>query len=97
MAKKTRVQSIRFTPYEWVLIRLKAGSANLPPSTFVRRAALSRRILHRTTPEAIQALNRVGVNLNQLAHVANATGQVPPELYSVLQRIEEAVDELLGS
>lgn len=97
MTKKSRVRSVRFTPEEWELIQQEAHSANLRPSTFLRRAGLNRQVLHRTTPEAIQALNRVGVNLNQLARVANATGNVPPELRSAMRRIEEAVDTLLDS
>ena len=95
MTRKTRIQSVRFTPEQWKQIERKAAAANLPPSTFIRRAVLGRQILHRTTPEAIQALNRIGVNVNQLARVANTTGRVPPELRAVLEQVEAAVDQLL--
>lgn len=97
MTKRTCTPSVRFTVEEWELIQRKARSANIPPTTFLRRAGLQRKVIHRTTPEAIQALNRVGVNLNQLTRIANTTGHVPAELQAVLARVEEAVDELLDA
>ncbi|GGU96093.1 hypothetical protein GCM10010182_10830 [Actinomadura cremea] len=34
-------------------------------------------------------LNRIGVNLNQLARIANSTGQTPPELPAALTYLEK--------
>lgn len=36
-------------------------------------------------------LNRIGVNLNQLARTANATGQLPCELLAALSYLENAL------
>lgn len=36
-------------------------------------------------------LNRIGVNLNQLARVANSTGQTPPELPAALTYLEKVL------
>ncbi len=94
-AQKTIVRSVRFSPEEWQILRLKARSANLPVTTFIRRAALRREIQHRTTPAAIKAVNRVGVNLNQLTRVANATGRIPPKLQETLEAVDDTLERLL--
>ena len=41
------------------------------------------------------AVNRIGTNLNQIAHVLNAEGDVTPQqLAAVLTRVAEAVERL---
>lgn len=87
MAKRTRTPSVRFTDQEWEIVKRKADSANIPPTTFIRRAALRRDIPHRTTPEAIKAVNRIGVNLNQIARVTNTTGRTPTRLHETLDAV----------
>lgn len=95
MGTRRIVRAVRYTPEEYAQIQRKAESANLPPATYVRRAALRRRIPHKTTTEAIQAVNRIGVNLNQLTRVANATGRIPRELTRCLEQVEDVLGRLL--
>lgn len=42
----------------------------------------------------VRMLGRVGLNVNQLAKVANATGSVPPEAPAALAALERATDRL---
>ncbi len=44
---------------------------------------------------ATRELNRIGINLNQLTHLANATRLVPvPEIHRLLARIEATISKL---
>ena len=45
---------------------------------------------------ALADLNRVGVNLNQMARRVNATGAVPPELRAALAEVRAVVEKLAG-
>ena len=42
----------------------------------------------------VRLLGRVGLNVNQLAKVANATGSLPPEVPAALAALERATDRL---
>jgi hypothetical protein len=69
----------------------------MPPIRFVREAAVGYRLSTRVDDEAVRQLARLGVNLNQPARVANATGQVgeAAALARVLESIHRALDRLL--
>ena len=42
----------------------------------------------------VRLLGRVGLNVNQLAKVANATGSLPPEVPAALAALERATERL---
>lgn len=88
---------IRFHPEEWRRIEELAETLGLPPIRFVREAAVGYRISTRVDDEAVRQLARAGVNLNQIARVANAAGQVADSaaLREALAGIHEALDRLL--
>ena len=103
--------NLRFTPDERAALEAKASAALLSPSEFARQAALGARIEasgpareplapHARTPDGVEhvvALNRIGVNLNQIARTLNAgLGMVPVELQSCLLRVNELLDEWQG-
>ena len=83
----TLVKPIRFAPDEWEKITKRAEEVVLPPSVYVRRTTLGYRLSRRINSRAIYQLSRIGVNLNQIARVANATGQV---------EVAARIDEVLG-
>ena len=76
---------------------MRADSLNLPVSRYVREVALGHRLKSRADAMLINDLNRIGVNLNQLARVANSTHRIDAEtqLRQLLARIDRALQELL--
>ena len=88
-------------------LQSKALSAGLSVGDMARQAALGTPI-HTAAPVPtlavapagvahIVALNRVGVNLNQIARALNAnTGFVPAELDDTLKRVCDLLDEWQG-
>ncbi len=80
-------------------IRAKAQEAGLSVSEYVRRVAVAGHIEVRRDSAygaslAFQ-LRRVGVNVNQLARVANTNGELPPELARVCGQVERILDRII--
>jgi len=79
---------IRLTSDERTLLDEKAAAAGVTLSQLIRSAVLGYRL---PSPlivrEAMSELHRVGVNLNQLTHLANTTGDMPAlaELRAMLE------------
>ncbi len=83
----------RVTPAEHVLIADKAAAAGLSLSEFIRVLALTEKVTPRKTKlEAsfLVELNRIGVNLNQIAHANNA-GRHDPHI------LQYAIDQLVAT
>jgi len=79
--KKSKLIGVRVTPEEFREISQKADALNLSAAEMMRSLALKKRIKNpRLEKEAALALSAelrsAGVNLNQLAKVANRTGNV---------------------
>ena len=86
---------VRMTVEERAILIGKAEKVGLSSSEFLRRAALSKRITV-PPPSGVDfatrnELSRIGVNLNQMAKVLNAGGQVPP---AVIEATAAKLDEL---
>ncbi|MHC3394712.1 plasmid mobilization relaxosome protein MobC [Streptomyces lavendulocolor] len=92
---------------EYATLMTASAGADLSPGAYAASAALAvaREEIHpapvdekarlRTLAEARVAVNRIGNNLNQIAHVLNAEGEETPErLAAVLERVEKAVQSL---
>ncbi len=81
------------------MIRAKARTANLSVSEYVRRMAVDGQIVARQQSAYGMALasqlKRIGVNLNQLTHLANSNGEMPPELARLCGRIEVLLDRVV--
>lgn len=97
MPTKSVVRAVRYTPEEWQAIQRKAAKAELPPATFIRRAALRRKVTSKTTTQAIAALNKIGVNLNQLTRIANTKGRLPREIADCLEQLRTVLMDLYKS
>jgi hypothetical protein len=100
----SHVISFRVSPAELAKLNrraAKAGQTNI--NAFARAAALGKpvTIRHESGPKinalAITALNRLGVNLNQITHHINA-GRKPqiPYIEELIERIDSALDGLLS-
>ncbi|UWQ83528.1 plasmid mobilization protein [Leisingera caerulea] len=92
---------VRLSNCERAEIDRRARTAGVPVSKFVRHAALSIELPARRTNvevEAVAALNRVGVNLNQIARIGNRSRSLSAadvRLLSVLtNEVAEAVSAI---
>jgi Bacterial mobilisation protein (MobC) len=86
--------AVRVTAAERAFVEEMAADAGLPLTEFCRQAVLRRRITPRPTDPAASALvelNRVGVNLNQIAHRLNASGKAPRSLVDTLAEVRRVV------
>lgn len=94
---RTVIRSARFTPEEWALVQERAGMAGLSPSRYLRHVALGTPLGRRVNAEAVLALNRVGVNLNNLVRLATRDGQAlaAADVAALLQQLRERLQDLL--
>jgi hypothetical protein len=94
---RTVIRSARFTPEEWEAVQERAATAGLSPSRFLRSIALGAPLGRRVNAEAVLALNRVGVNLNNLIRLATRTAQpfIAAEVEDLLSQLRDRLRELL--
>ncbi len=99
--KRDHFLTLRLTDEEQHAIAARAANANATPSVFVREAALGANLRVVQPPPtlpfaAIEELRRIGVNLNQLARIANATGEMPARLDPALEQLQEILGTVMG-
>jgi hypothetical protein len=101
---KAEFLAFRLTPSERLEIEEAASKAGMSAAAYARMLTLSRRVpirQHSTLDHAVfDQLRRIGVNLNQLTRLANATGQIPPGLtrtFAAIHRILEVALNGQGS
>lgn len=74
-----------------------AEKAGMPISAFARELFLHGRVVIKQTRQLDHAtydqLRRIGVNLNQLTHLANATKRMPASLPPLCAQIEQFLTE----
>lgn len=89
--------AFRLTADELARVQAEAEQAGVSVSEYCRAAALGQRVRVRSVPDlsaALVSLNRVGVNLNQIARTLNAGQPVPVDLAEVLAEVRAAVERL---
>lgn len=94
--EKRTVRKIRYRDSEWELIVARARECRKPPARYVREVSLGfilRAKRNRIEDRLIVQLGRVGNNLNQLARLAQSTGQLPTrdQLHATLEEILAAI------
>lgn len=92
------IRRVRYSARQWAEVEVRAAQCGLAPSTYVRRTSLG------AIPRAcrgIRAKNiayhlaKIGININQLAHRANAGLPVAAsELRQTLGRLHQILDEI---
>jgi len=94
---RTVIRSARFTPAEWTMVQERAAAVGLSPSRYLRFVSLGTPLGRRINAEAVLALNRAGVNLNNLVKVAIRSGQplVGAEVAAVLEQLRDRLKDLL--
>ena len=99
-ARSATIPPLRVTPAELLAIQEQAARAGLSLSEYCRRVILRHRVKAAVTDRDVAALaelNRIGVNLNQLARRANTSGKVPPRLAETLTTVLTAVERIGGA
>lgn len=95
----------RVSPIEQQQIMTAAVDALMSPSDYLRSAALRRPpiakapvaapVFRPTYVPIVRELNSIGVNLNQLTRLANASGYVPAGLETVLAEVNHLLGKLM--
>lgn len=99
--EERRSYSVRpgFNPHEFEKLEKRAEAAGLDVSEFVRRLALNQQFLAvpQINRQALSELSKIGVNLNQIARIANKTGEVSPSIAEVKRELEKITLTLILS
>ena len=99
--RRTRTVGVRVTEAEAEELRERAQGARLSMGAYLRRRALGQRVRsaveRRLGAAEMRELNRIGVNLNQMARALNS-GAVssPAETQEAVERVGELVAKLLA-
>ena len=99
--RRRRTIGVRVTEAEAAELRERAQAARLSLGAYLRRRALGQRVRsaveRRLGAAEMRELNRIGVNLNQMARALNS-GAVssPAETQEAVERVGEMVAKLLA-
>ena len=94
-----RLPNLRVTSAERTLIEERASTAGLTLVEYCRRAIFKSRVapVRTSTDQALLVeLNRVGVNLNQIARRVNAGRDLPADFPDMLAEVREAVRKVIA-
>ena len=98
-ARRSRRLVVSLTPAEAAEVASRAAEARLAPAVYMRRRGLGRPsrqvVVRRLGSAELRELNRIGVNLNQIARALNAGAAAPSGTRAALERCHEAVLVLL--
>ena len=100
-ARRKRTVGVRVTEAEATELRERAQAARLSMGAYLRRRGLGQRVRmaaeRRLGAAELRELNRIGVNLNQMARAMNS-GAVssPAETQEEVERVGELVAKLLA-
>ena len=99
MLKRQKQLTVRFTDEEYPALKRTADTAGMQIEPFVRQLVEGYTIKPRPPDSYVrlsQQVAAVGNNLNQLAHIANATGKVSDHSLQQAQQLMEEIWELLA-
>ena len=99
--RRRRTVGVRVTEAEETELRERAQAARLSMGAYLRRRALGQRVRsaveRRLGAAELRELNRIGVNLNQMARTLNSGAVASPaETQEALERVGELVAKLLA-
>ena len=99
--RRARTVGVRVTEAEEAELRERAQAARLSIGAYLRRRALGQRVRMaaelRLGAAELRELNRIGVNLNQMARALNSRAvSSPAETQAVVERVGELVAKLLA-
>ena len=89
--------NLRLTTAEDIIIRDQAAVAGLKPAEFLRRRALNYRVpspANIVERELIYELNKIGVNINQIALAANTNRSYKGNVAAVYTKLNEVLEKV---
>lgn len=95
--RDARLPAPRVTAAELAHVEEQARAAGLDVSEYVRRRALGGRVAARraaTDARALDELNRIGVNLNQLTHAANMGKVLDGMIADTLELLQRQLEKV---
>ena len=94
--RRTYRIGVSLSEAEREVIAAKAEAAGLRPAVYLRAVGLGARLSSRVNDHAYHQLSRIGVNVNQMARVANAAGRLPElgVLEALLAQVREIRDQI---
>jgi|TARA_B100000530_G_C15934753_1_gene478521 hypothetical protein len=104
---RTKWLKIRVSDDELLDIKKRAGSHDM--SAYVRSVILdqpiappepktkTKKIVHSADPELVRAVNRIGININQIAKQTNAGQEVGNSVLIALLNLQTTLDKALAS
>ena len=98
--RRTRTVGVRVTAAEAAELRERAQAARLSVGAYLRRRGLGQRVRmaaeRRLGAAELRELNRIGVNLNQMARAMNSGVAAPAGTRKEVERASELVARLLA-
>ena len=98
--RRTRTVGVRVTEAEAEELQERAQAARLSVGAYLRRRGLGQRVRmaarRRLGAELLRELNRIGVNLNQMARAMNAGAVAGPGTREAVEQVSELVARLLA-
>ena len=98
--RRGRTVGVRVTEAEAEDLQKRAQDARLSVGAYLRRRGLGQRVRmvaeRRLGAAELRELNRIGVNLNQMARAMNAGAVVGPGTREMVERVGELVARLLA-
>ena len=102
---RTKWLKIRVTDQEIADIKKRTGSHDM--SNYVRSLVLDqpiatpepkhKKIVHSADPELVRAINRIGININQIAKQTNTGQEVGNAVLIALLELQTTLDKALAS
>ena len=91
--------NIRCTKTEHAVLKGKASQAGMSLSNYIRDMSLNGGVIIQESSydfQTVDQLRRIGINLNQMTKVANATGEIAPAaLQTVCGKLDKIFDNIL--
>jgi len=99
--KRDRRFNLRLTPAELAHLHLQAQRAGLNPHEYARRRALGHALVvnggaQKADPALVSELNRVGVNVNQLARATNMGRRFAGDWEDIAFELRQVLSSVLG-
>ena len=98
--RRTRTVGVRVTETEAEELQERAQAARLSMGAYLRRRALGQRVRiaseRRLGAMELRELNRIGVNLNQMARAMNSGAAATAGTREAVERVGELVAKLLA-
>ena len=84
MKTKIMPRSFRLSPEEDKVLKEKCKELDISKSEFIKRCIMNKEVdykLRKSIFDILYELRKIGININQIAHIANSTNQIMENKY----------------